>query len=483
MSIVFRFCQAYYRSMLFLFLFGSSGLAGGSGVEPGYNGGPAGGGAGCSACHPYSEGGGFVEFLGAPRRFQVGRTYNFDVLVADSRQAGAGFQISAETEAVLSRFVGVFHVRDALFTAFYAGDSNYLTHTLAGVEDSIFQWEKGGGSYSYPVRWEADGAGGAVERFTFFAAGNAVDDAGFFTGDHHYAAAQVVTRAEPGDLDGDRDVDLFDFALFQRCFGEVEVFGGDACEFADVSGDTVVGIEDAAAMVPPDGPTAEHPAGYYLADAARGGQLYDNWWTVKRVAPPDGIHPLYPSHGVQTGPVTFRCKECHGWDYEGRHGAYATGSHFTGIAGVFDTSLSPREVFDLLKAEPSEHPAGHGFGALGLTDEDLWDVTRMVFEATLDTDAFIVRPTRTFLGAAALGEIRYGRHCTSCHGADGRRLDFGTPGSPVYIGTLARQNPWEFLHKTRFGHPGTSMPALFRIDPGDFIAASVGAHAATLEGE
>ncbi|MHC5005427.1 MAG: hypothetical protein ACYTJ0_20185, partial [Planctomycetota bacterium] len=67
-------------------------------------------------------------------------------------------------------------------------------------------------------------------------------------------------------------------------------------------------------------------------DAIRGGLMYDKWWTVAGVAEPVGTHPLYPVDGPQTGSSTFRCKECHGWDYKGADGAYGKGSsHYTGI--------------------------------------------------------------------------------------------------------------------------------------------------------
>jgi thiosulfate dehydrogenase len=43
-----------------------------------------------------------------------------------------------------------------------------------------------------------------------------------------------------------------------------------------------------------------------------------------------------------------------------------------------------------------------------------------------------------------------------CHGADGKTIDFGDGEG---VGDLARDNPWETLHKIRFGHPGSSMPS------------------------
>ena len=49
---------------------------------------------------------------------------------------------------------------------------------------------------------------------------------------------------------------------------------------------------------------------------------------------PKGTHPAYPKAGKQKDSTTWRCKECHGWDYKGLDGAYAKGSHFSGTKGV-----------------------------------------------------------------------------------------------------------------------------------------------------
>ena len=57
-------------------------------------------------------------------------------------------------------------------------------------------------------------------------------------------------------------------------------------------------------------------------------------------------------------PGTWRCKECHGWDYRGAEGAYASGSHFTGIKGVRRTAGMPAdEIHQIIMDET------HGFTA------------------------------------------------------------------------------------------------------------------------
>ena len=72
------------------------------------------------------------------------------------------------------------------------------------------------------------------------------------------------------------------------------------------------------------------------------------------------------------------------------------------------------------------------------------------------------------------------RTCDACHGQDGRTVNFDSPESPVYIGTLANDNPWEFLHKVRFAHPGSPMPSFELLGWPAQFAADTGAHAATL---
>ena len=53
------------------------------------------------------------------------------------------------------------------------------------------------------------------------------------------------------------------------------------------------------------------------------------------------------------------------------------------------------------------------------------------------------------------GEELYTSTCVACHGANGKLIDFhdgeGVKG-------VALDNPWETLHKIRFGQPGSNPP-------------------------
>ena len=215
-----------------------------------------------------------------------------------------------------------------------------------------------------------------------------------------------------------------------------------------------------------------------MADELRGGLLWDKWWKVNGSPAPTGDHPLYPPEGSRTGDTTFRCKECHGWDYKGVDGAYAPGSsHFTGIPGVFGTTLSAGELFDLIKNPSSTTPNGHDFGTFGLADFDIQDLVDFLLIELIDTDLYISQQG-IFQGDEVMGEEDYNNDavCRVCHGTDGTNIDFDPPDG-VYVGTIASENPWEFIHKVRFGQPDTAMPSWIQRGGSDQEAANIGRHA------
>lgn len=208
--------------------------------------------------------------------------------------------------------------------------------------------------------------------------------------------------------------------------------------------------------------------GFAQASLVNGGAMYDKWWVVAGTSEPDGDHPLWSQRPDQTsntrsGADTYRCKECHGWDYKGVDGIYGVGSHRTGITGILETAKSPQEIFDLLKDE-------HQYGSLGLDDSALWDLTKFVLEGLIDTDQIIDQEGK-FIADGESGRTLYDRSCASCHGADGLTKPYDAipdqPGaSPDYDEfpqVIANENPWEFQHKVRFGQPGTDMPRLADI--------------------
>jgi thiosulfate dehydrogenase len=213
------------------------------------------------------------------------------------------------------------------------------------------------------------------------------------------------------------------------------------------------------------------------ADAIRGGLLWDRYWRVNGATQPTGNHPLYPMGGPQSGSTTYRCKECHGWDYKGVDGAYGSpgGSRYTGIPGVFGTTLTTSEMTDIIKT--TSVPNGHGFENYGLTDGDIDDLVAFVQALVIDTDAYI-DAQGDFIGDPVQGQTNYDSvgACAVCHGSEGTAINFGAPDEPEWVGTIAVDNPWELLHKIRFGNPGTSMPSWVEDGGSNQGAADIGAY-------
>jgi mono/diheme cytochrome c family protein len=104
----------------------------------------------------------------------------------------------------------------------------------------------------------------------------------------------------------------------------------------------------------------------------------------------------------------------------------------------------------------------HDFSAMG--EEALLDLATFLITGLADYDPLIDAETKS----AAGGDFDHGGElyasCAGCHGEDGRSLNFGSDDEPEYVGTLALDNPWEFLHKVRAGQPGTGMPATMDRD-------------------
>ena len=72
-------------------------------------------------------------------------------------------------------------------------------------------------------------------------------------------------------------------------------------------------------------------------------------------------------------------------------------------------------------------------------------------------------------GSPTRGARFYQTVCANCHGFDGKLLNFGEEDNPEFIGTVAQANPWETLHKVRYGQPVQPMPALIALEIQDMV--------------
>ncbi len=196
---------------------------------------------------------------------------------------------------------------------------------------------------------------------------------------------------------------------------------------------------------------------YLNADIERGAQLYDNWVRIKKVKI-NKKHPLYPKEGKNKGSMTWRCVECHGWDYLGNKGRYSKGPQYTGIKGILDAkNKTPQELFDILTNKSIKHDFSENYY---LSYSDTWAIARFIREGLIDTNEIINFDVLSNANLANGGKL-YRRYCMDCHGSDGNSINFrehleGTHG----IGWEANSDPQETLHKIRWGHPGADMPSM-----------------------
>ena len=193
-------------------------------------------------------------------------------------------------------------------------------------------------------------------------------------------------------------------------------------------------------------------------EVSRGGALYDNWWAALGKQAPDGNMPLWDrqSTNTRTGPDTWRCVTCHGWDYQGKDGAYRSGSNYTGFPGVYQAGQAMVEDEIIRQLDGSRDPS-HDFSPY-LTQADLFSLAKFITSAlTNDTDFIDPVSYKVLDGNPENGKKLFDEQCAVCHGKDGAEITFRFEGLNASLGTLATQDPWRFLHKSRFGTPGTEM--------------------------
>lgn len=218
----------------------------------------------------------------------------------------------------------------------------------------------------------------------------------------------------------------------------------------------------------------EYPSEPWLL--AAGGRIYDDWASALDREGIETTNPAYPvaANAEQTGYGTWRCKECHGWDYLGKDGIYSKGGHFTGIAGINGAIGKPVDQIAVMLRD-----ANHPYTVEMISDEEMLRVAAFVSRGQVDMRSFLDMDTRT----VNKGNVNRGREifqttCAACHGFDGRAMDWGSDGNHNYVGTEAVEVPDEVMHKILNAHTGVQMINL-RAFPLEY-AIDVIAYAATL---
>lgn len=228
-----------------------------------------------------------------------------------------------------------------------------------------------------------------------------------------------------------------------------------ACLFAGLC---VMAPGAAFADEPPEDPAHAHdPNNIWVL--GRGGQLYDNWMAATLHDRPTTEHPAYPAKGTKRGYATWRCKECHGWDYKGKDGAYRYGSHRTDVIGVRGViGMDPLEIQKIIMNET------HAYTEEQLPHAVQEMLSYFLSKGQIDTDLHIDPKSKKALGNIENGARLYQELCVTCHGYDGVKINFASQKYPAYVGTVCAGNPWLALHRIRFGQPGVGMVALTHME-------------------
>lgn len=186
---------------------------------------------------------------------------------------------------------------------------------------------------------------------------------------------------------------------------------------------------------------------------ARGGRLYDKFFAENKAAKPTADHPSYPIKGGKYGKDTsWRCKECHGWDYKGKDGAYAKGAHATGIVGISGAAgKDPAAIAAVFRDKT------HGYSEAQLSARDAGDLALFVSKGQGNLAKYVDASNKV-RGDGAKGETYYNTLCAGCHGEDGKKVKDGPA-----LGSVA-DNGAEMMHKILNGQPAEAMPAMRALD-------------------
>jgi len=226
------------------------------------------------------------------------------------------------------------------------------------------------------------------------------------------------------------------------------------------------------------------------ADRVRGGRLYDDWIIESGIDTATlPLNPLWdfafdPSQipvGVNTDPIeSWRCVNCHTYYYEGGNGfGFNNLLDLKEVRGWIpeNGAASYTYIYEfLMKGFPvflnGAVTLVHNYGQFitldsaispGIVETDLWDLADFAVEEVILTDQFLQPDIGTAVGGLGRpADIDIGLeyytginshfgandiNCSQCHGLDGLGI------ANVDLATMAWDEPWKFLHRTRFGVP------------------------------
>lgn len=192
---------------------------------------------------------------------------------------------------------------------------------------------------------------------------------------------------------------------------------------------------------------------------AYGGRLYDTWWASLLVDPPESTHPAYPVKGRYRGADTWRCVECHGWDYRGKDGVYGGGRHATGIKGISAMAgADPEKIARIIRDKT------HGYTEAILPDAAVSALALFVSKGQVDSKAIIDPLTRVVRGDRNRGRKVFQNLCAICHGFTGQAWITGEDDDLRTLAGIASDNPWRAIHKVMNGQTYADMPAMRAFD-------------------
>lgn len=194
------------------------------------------------------------------------------------------------------------------------------------------------------------------------------------------------------------------------------------------------------------------------AAIARGGRLYGDWIKETGRSAPREVHPAWTGPAPASPGDTWRCRDCHGWDYQGKDGPAARVSPVPAGGMALREGAPPAAIMAILTDDT------HRYGGK-LTIRDLSDLAAFVSQGQFRMGWAIDPDKASFHGRGEGYGDHYQTLCASCHGATGTAVRTMSP-----LGRMVRENPWRALHNVLNGHAGESMPPM-RVFPPDMAAA------------